>query len=554
MSRNVVTFRRNGEYLYQRAMISRREGRLLDALKLLRQGMEAEPGDERFVTALSEILWDSGSLDRANSLLLDRLAGHPEDSAPSRQMLADRLLRLGMTTTANALYRSLKEEPPLAEPAYSELPAEWEDAGGLIWSRYGGRYVYLLTSANDALMQDRPEDAIRRFEKSFRLSPPSPTILAQYAWALSRCGRREPAVRNARAALMEGGEDFAAVRISAEALVLAGKMEEGRKAYRHAERLCPMGPARRGMAWSLFEADMMEDAAEFARLALEEAPLDAAMLHLRAAALARCGADVEAVAHLWQRMLEVDPEHPVAAHWLSICREGTLNPGEIPALPGELPRDVRAEWMGDIISANQQGAEALRAKWADEDFRARMRWLVRFSESDKGREAGMMILAGIADDAAKSLLRECLFSPGIGAAAKRSAVHWLRAYGVDVGLPVDADDLLDDCKWQDSAQRLRSYPVGERQMVRFASDVLWEIKSRDYAVELFEQWEAFRANRPEGWTNVLRNTEAVAAALCAVALGEDADETSRWFRARKRETERCCRYIRRTIARKGGKA
>jgi len=41
----VVPFSRSAAYLYQRAVINRREGHLLDALELNRRALEKDPGN-----------------------------------------------------------------------------------------------------------------------------------------------------------------------------------------------------------------------------------------------------------------------------------------------------------------------------------------------------------------------------------------------------------------------------------------------------------------------------------------------------------------------------
>ena len=91
--------------------------------------------------------------------------------------------------------------------------------------------------------------------------------------------------------------------MSVAALVLFG-LEEEETAERLIRKVIgerPIGAERRLLLYSLTEMGMHAEAAECARLALQETPYDRRLLHVRAVGLSLSGAPEGRAERFWQR-------------------------------------------------------------------------------------------------------------------------------------------------------------------------------------------------------------------------------------------------------------
>ena len=109
----------------------------------------------------------------------------------------------------------------------------------------------------------------------------------------------------------------------------------------------------------LLPMPMDAEAAECARLTLQEAPFDRRLLHIRATALHRTGAADDQVGRFWRRILRIDPDDEVARFYLAACERGELGRNE-PEYAYQLPykeHERRQEWISGLANGGLAGPE-----------------------------------------------------------------------------------------------------------------------------------------------------------------------------------------------------
>jgi hypothetical protein len=257
--------------------------------------------------------------------------------------------------------------------------------------------------------------------------------------------------------------------------------------------------------------EMHEAAAEALRHALREAPHDKTLLHMRAAALKKCGSDDQTLSAFWQRILRIDPEDTVARFFLDMANENRLDECEIEYYYQVPQAEYRRRlvWLAEQLG---KGMDEVSAKCVnDREFRNMLEWAVATGEESCGR-AAMMALASVNDPACESIVRELLYRGDIPMTVKLHGMLFLRLRGADIEkmLPPDmdrADGLLPEAD-----EVLGQMPVCERQLVRFADEIL----EKEYGVQataaLALMWRGYREMR-KPIKDVLVCTQEAAAAL-----------------------------------------
>ena len=71
----IVSFDRSAAYLHHRAMMNRRENRVVDALELMRRAVEAQPDNSEYRLDLAELYCEMG-LHEQSSRLLHQFQSH----------------------------------------------------------------------------------------------------------------------------------------------------------------------------------------------------------------------------------------------------------------------------------------------------------------------------------------------------------------------------------------------------------------------------------------------------------------------------------------------
>ena len=182
------------------------------------------------------------------------------------------------------------------------------------------------------------------FERSLSLSPEQYEMRALYA--MTRLFEGDSGGAGGSGARGGGFPPSARALCVASQVFWALDREGRRGLLRRAIELRPDGADQRLLLYSLSEAQMHAEAAECARLALQEAPFDRQLLHIRATALYRTGAPDEQVGRFWQRILRIDPEDEVARFYWTPAR--AARSPNAPEYAYQVPRsehERRQEWI-----------------------------------------------------------------------------------------------------------------------------------------------------------------------------------------------------------------
>ena len=215
----VVNFERSSSYMHHRAMLNRRDNRVVDALELLRQAVERAPENREYRLDLAELYCEMGYHELSTRLLLDMLA---EDDGPAECYYGLALNQLGMND-ADAARKSLaiyRRRAPEGEHTdeVRNLEAELEMFDEL--NSHGNRPLRRAARAAnrgcEAMRADLPEKACRWFERSLRTAPEQAEIRALYAMALMLKNDGLAARREVRRVLRTGSPSTRSLCVCAQ--------------------------------------------------------------------------------------------------------------------------------------------------------------------------------------------------------------------------------------------------------------------------------------------------------------------------------------------------
>ena len=509
----VVSIDRSAAYVHHRAMKNRRDNNPVDALELMRNAVEHSPENREYRLDLAEMYCEMGCHEQSNRILLDMLA---EKNAPAECYYGLALNQLGRNEMdsarrALALYRSHAGGGEYAEDAL-DLTEEiyLYDALKRPLDRRRGRAAQVANRACDALREDDMEKARRLFEHSLRMDENQMETRALYAMTLHMVGEDDAAVEQARRSISCAEPSARALCVSAQVLYMCGDQKSALELARRAIDIRPDGVELRLMIFALSELGMYAEAADAVRLALQETPHDKGLLHMRAVLLHRAGAEDKQVERFWRRILRIDPEDSVARYYQEKAARNELRTVE-PELIYEVPAEEYRRRLMQIAEKLSEGLDVAAEQWrTNRDFRALLIWAVGTGNENCGR-AAIMVIAAAGDEASESAIRELLYRGDVPMSVKLHGMLFLRLRGADMErlMPPDMDAM--DGLLPEAEEVLSAMPVGERQLVRFADEVL----SQAYGVEarsaLALLWQGYRSAC--GRNDPLVCTQEAAAAL-----------------------------------------
>jgi len=256
---------------------------------------------------------------------------------------------------------------------------------------------------------------------------------------------------------------------------------------------------------------MHAEAAECARLALQDTPYDRQLLHVRAVGLSLSGAHVSKVERFWQRILRIDPEDCIAAFYLKVCAEGRLSEYEL-TYAYQVPDDEYERRFEKLSAQVSGGVTAVRKLWQERsDFRELIRWAAG-TDDERLRRVAVTVYAAIDDERAKSLLRALLFGKELSPELKLHAATLLRLRGADLEEILPAGASEEGLAASDSEAMLEEFLVGERQLLRYAAEMLEDAYDVSALPALTMIWAVYRRNRGLRY-DPLVSSEAASAAL-----------------------------------------
>ena len=493
----VVAFKRSSAYVHHRAMMNRRENNIVDALELLRRAVEAAPDNREYRLDLAELYCEMGCHEQSTRLLLDMLA---EGDGPTECYYGLALNQLGMNDLNGArrslsLYRRRDPEGAHLEDV-RRLVAELDFFGEINHpvNRKLHRAFCIANRACDAMKADMPEKACRLFERSLGMSSEQYDMRALYAMALLISGRQEAALTEAGRAAGGYPPSVKALCVSAQVFALSGDAHSARTLISRAMQERPEGQDLRLMIYVMGELGMDADVATYVCRALREAPFDRDLLHMRAVAMYRTGTPDIRVARFWARILRIDPGDSVAQYYQEAALNGRLAE-DAPDYSYQVPRREFERRLRTLVEQLGQGYEQLEVRWRDDPaFRQLMGWAVR-AEDPRLSRAAMTALTTIDHRESRSLLRMLLFNEGVSGDLKIHAALVLRMQGIDTEAIMPARTGLGPGFMPDAKAMMDRLGVGERQLVRYADEVL----RREYGLSALSQllliWSAYRQLR-----------------------------------------------------------
>lgn len=480
----VVPFDRSAAYMYHRAMKNRRDNNHIDALELLRRAVERSPENLEYRLDLAEMYSEMGCHEQSNRLLLDMLSRGDAPDACYYGLAMNMLAMNDLDGAKRALvhYRSREAAGDHFGDA-RELADEMQIYEAMV--RPLNRRVYRAMRAADLACERMKDedfaDAARLFAHSLRLDPGRSEMRALYGMDLMLMGRREQALSETRRALEGGGEEeessVRALCVAAQTYQMAEMAPLARETILRAVAMRPDGLERRMLLYALGEMQMHEEVAECARMALTEAPHDRQLLHIRAVALLKTGAQTDQVEKFWARILRIDPEDSVAQYYQAAAAAQTLDAQKL-SYVYQVPREEsfeRLKYVSDTLNAHMHDIDQI---WrGDARFRTLLKWCANV-DSAQFQRAAVTVLAALDDEEAEGTLRAMLAGQSTPYALKVHAAALLKMRGADMRkvLPPGVDER--DGLLPDSEMLLSNVPVAIRQAARFADDVL----EREYRV------------------------------------------------------------------------
>ena len=527
----VVSFDRSSAYVHHRAMINRRENNPVDALELMRHAVERSPENQEYRLDLAELYCEMGCHEQSSRLLLDMLAG---SNAPAEFFYGLALNQLSMNDLEGAqqslrMYRHADPHGAHAQEV-RRLSAELDiyDALNRPASRRLYRAMRVADRACDRLQAGDLASARRLFERSLSLASEQFEMRALYAMTLMMSGEDEAARREAKRAADGFPPSVRAMCVSAQVFHALGDDARARELLRTVMEGRPTDSELRLLIFSMSELGMHAEIGECARIALQETPFDRQLLHIRAVALHNTGVPDRQVERFWQRILRIDPDDSIAAFYQKACATGTLKGAEYAYQVPEAEYERRYIWLSEKVNG---GLSAVRKAWNDEpEFRQMIRWAA-VSDDDRLRRVAVTVIAAMDDEEAQSSIRSLLFGHGLQPELKLHAASLLKLRGADMRamFPTSAEA---GAVLPDSGEMLDELLVGERQLLRYANEVLEEVYDVSALAQLTMMWAVYRRHRGLS-SDPLVHSEAISAALVYlyltrhgvdVTLGRIADE------------------------------
>lgn len=553
----VVPFDRSAAYVHHRALKNMRDNNPLEALELMRHAVEHSPENREYLLDLAEMYCEMGCHEQSNRILLDMIA---QKDAPAECYYGLALNQFGKNEMESArralnLYSRCSDGGEYSEDA-GGLSAEMDfyEALRKAPTRRAGRAVHVAGRACDALKADDPEKACRLFRRSFALNPRQPEMRALYAMALRLSGDGAEALREARESVSGAEDSVRALCVAAQVYRMCGCPEEARALMARAIALRPDGVELRLMVFALCELEMYPEAAEAVKLALRETPHAKALLHLRAVALHRAGAPDGQAEAFWLRILRIDPEDSVARFYQDAAHRGALGE-EAPELVYEVPGAEYRRRLIEIADCLAGGLDAAVARWkSDAGFRGLLTWAVNTGDENCGC-AAIMIIASAGDAASESALREFFYRSDVPVAVKLHATLYLKLRGVDLRrfMPPGMD--VRDGLLPEPEELLDQMSVGDRQLVRFAGEILEAEYDLHPMSALALTWYSYRLSR-SGNDPLARTQEAAAALawnyLLQHGVKVSVRELARQFDCRERRMVYYARHMAAVLEQYGG--
>lgn len=511
----IVSFERNAAYLHTRGMKNLRENKLLDALELMRAAVSQEPENARYRLDLADLYCRLGYHELSRRIILDLMSEGGEVGECSFYLALNRLACQDMEGAKRALelYRDSCGESEFSARVESIDEALVRDflAGLRGDDRKAERQERLCERAYKALNEGQPEAARRMLRRADARGGLGSTARICLALSEKLCGDDKAARKEYAEAGEPDSHDPKQLCALMQLLELLGEHKAADKALEKLIGSSPDGLTRTVAIGALVKSGRFEEAERLTAEALRVGPYDRNYLHMNAVLKLRGSGDREAAIGCWQRILRIDPEDSIALYYYNSALDGGLDPEDLPLLY-QLPLEEYNRRLDLLAEKLLSGIDSAVEAWrGDEDFRRCVLWTAGLNELSCA-QAAVMVLVMANDASADSALRELMDRHGVNYVLKAHILRLMRSCGRDVKtvLPPDVNDI--DGLLPDAEDILCHMPACERQLVRFAAEIVETDFHHSALAALAMHWNTFRMFETDR-AKIAVSTQEAAAAL-----------------------------------------
>lgn len=465
----VVSFCQSADFLRSRALKQKRGGNYLDALDLLRRGMEN--GGE-LCMELADVYADMQchTDSRAMAILHMLYCGADADACYN---LGKYCMEVGALPEAEKAYRMflhVAEQDGRAD----EVREDMNDihTAFRMWKqidRHTRRKVRRMKEVRRLQSEQDFAGADSIYEKELQAVPHDSQMRVNRAMNYCLQGNAPGALHELDLASEDLYEYPATLALMAARVYLRLKQEErARQVIAQLDRQAMN--AREWLMLMSLQQDMGETEAAYASgcESMKLQPYDPTTLHMLAVCAYRLGKTESVIAGYWQRILRIDPEDDVAHYYLSKLRSGELNEGVLSdacVLPG-VERLLRGQRLLEMLNMSE---EQMAQLWDDHDDRRVLHWAL-LSDIPALVEPAIRVLSAIDTPGSMRYLAEFVARTHMDEQVRMSAVQALME-SRSVQLPglMAFMQMQMIPGYQDALNEL---PVAHRQTVRMAQQVL----------------------------------------------------------------------------------
>ena len=407
----VVSFQRNADYIRDRAMRNRRDGKNVDALELMRQALDREPDNAGYALDLANLYAEMGLYEQTNRILMRAMAAG-NATKDCLFPMANNLYHRGDVSRAERLLRAYIESGAQGERAeeasrmLSEIEYAREDMRPT--DRKLAHASRIVNRACDAMRAGNARLAEKLFRKGIALRDVAPEVHTLLALSLLMRGKREEAqeeVGRGMEMLREKPEarPVKTLCISAQVLAYLNKTEEARALARSTLDMEADETEARMRVNALCEMGLHAEALKAVGMALKDHPYDKQLLHISSVAAYNTDAPALETMKGWQRIARLDPDDPVCAYYLNAAENG-----ELPQKPLDyaylLPKEEMSKSIRYLAERIQGGSDRLTEAWNhDAYFREILEWGLSLNQ-DNLTQTSLTVLSSIDNDEASPKL------------------------------------------------------------------------------------------------------------------------------------------------------
>lgn len=420
----IVAFPASGGYIFRKANENRREGRLLQAVELMRRGLELEPEREDAWLDLAEILNEMGCYEQSNRVLYKLLSCRMYVPEAYYGLAANHsaLMNQQKAVDSAANYLALAPEGAFAESA-QEIIESLGDMGEKPAS--ARERIHLRRSAN-AQRQGEDDIALVYLKRALKASRYAPRLYVSLGMAYLERGEAAKARRCGALALRKDPELVQAACLQAMAIYGMGYPKLAARLLQTWEKRCVEPRDVRAYGFTVGVVMGQAQLLKALKRRLRQTPWNLSVMEMAAHAAWKLGQTEEA-ARLWRRMLRIDPKEDAARASLELVETGL---GEPPEEPGMLPKYQALKRLESLTQALSKGFDGFKAaESADPAWQDKVAWA--FTLPPCGLQEPLLdaISALWPREKTVSLLRWLLVAPRVDDPVRRLAVVRLFTMG-----------------------------------------------------------------------------------------------------------------------------